>query len=95
MSAYAILQGRITDPEQFNQYIEKAGPTLGNHSVKLLAMDEAPTVVEGPVNYLRTVILEFDSEDHFKRWYESPEYRDAHNLRLAASEGTFVLVHGL
>jgi uncharacterized protein (DUF1330 family) len=92
MSVYAIAQGRIDDREQFDQYIALATPTLEAHNVKLLALDEHPTVVEGETQYPRTVILEFESSDAFFNWYNSDEYKAAREHRLSASEGRFILV---
>lgn len=95
MAVYAIAQGRIEDREQFNQYLEYSGPTIEAHNAKLLAVDEAPVEIEGAIDYPRTVILEFESEDHFYRWYDSPEYQAARKQREDASVGRFILVRGL
>jgi uncharacterized protein (DUF1330 family) len=46
------------------------------------------------MDYPRTVILEFESEEHFYRWYDSPEYRAARRHREDASVGRFILVRG-
>lgn len=94
MAVYAIAQGRIGDPQRFNEYLARSGPTLQAHSVKLLAIDESPLVIEGTTDYPRTVILEFESVGHFHRWYDSPEYADARQFREGASVGRFILVKG-
>lgn len=94
MSVYAIAQGRITDRKALNEYIAHAVPTLEAHAVKVLALDETPTMIEGEAEFPRTVILEFDNADAFHRWYNSPEYQAAREYRLAASVGTFILVNG-
>jgi uncharacterized protein (DUF1330 family) len=95
MTVYAIAQGRIEDQAQFSQYLARSGATLEAYGVRLLALDEAPIVVEGEADYPRTVILQFDSEAHFRRWYDSPEYRDARRYRDCAAVGRFLLVKGL
>jgi uncharacterized protein (DUF1330 family) len=95
MTVYAIAQGTITDRAQFNRYLEQSGPTLLAHGARLLAVDEAPAVVEGEVDYPRTVIIAFDSEAQFYAWYDSPEYRAARKEREAASVGRFLLVKGV
>lgn len=94
MSVYAIAQGRIEDRQQFDRYVAQAIPTLEAHRVKLLALDEAPAVIEGRVEYPRTVILEFESVQAFHAWYDSAEYRAARKLRREAHVGTFILVKG-
>ncbi|PUW32311.1 DUF1330 domain-containing protein, partial [Cronobacter sakazakii] len=39
-------------------------------------------------------VLEFDSFDDAKRFYESPAYQAAKAMRLKAATGTLVLVEG-
>ena len=94
MAVYAIAQGRIGDRQQFDRYVAQAIPTLEAHRVKLVALDEAPAVIEGTVEYLRTVVLEFESVRAFHAWYDSEEYRAARELRRDASAGSFILVKG-
>ncbi len=40
------------------------------------------------------LVLEFDSFDDAKRFYESPAYQAAKSMRLKAATGTLVLVEG-
>lgn len=94
MTVYAIAQGRIADRKAMNAYVAAAGPTLDRYGVKCLALDEAPEIVEGEVPFPRTVILEFESTDAFRRWYDSDEYRAARKIRECAAVGTFILVQG-
>lgn len=95
MTVYAIAQSRITDPQQMQVYIEAATPTLDPYGGRLLALDEAPQVIEGEITTPRTVIVCFDSADEFHTWYRSPEYQAAKRLREHALVGTFILVAGL
>ena len=94
MPVYAIAQGRIVNRQQFDLYVAAAIPTLQAHRVRLVALDETPAVIEGAIEYPRTVILEFESERAFHDWYDSPEYTAARQLRRHASLGTFILVNG-
>ena len=94
MTVYAIAQGTITDRDAFNRYLEKSGPTLLAYGVRLLAVDETPTAVEGELDHPRTVILSCESEEAFYRWYDSPEYQAARKERETASVGRFLLVRG-
>ncbi len=95
MSVLAIAQGRVNDRALMDEYVALAIPTVEAHDGKVLAFDEAPTLIEGTTDYPRTVVLEFESEQAFYRWYDSPEYRAARPLREKAAEGTFTLVQGL
>jgi uncharacterized protein (DUF1330 family) len=95
MSVFAIAQSRIKDQAALDAYVALAVPTLHEHGVEVLVFDEAPKVVEGTIDRPRTVILKFDSEEAFYRWYDSPEYQAAKQLREGAADGTFILTNGL
>ena len=94
MSTYLVVHSTIDDPELLDEYVEAAGPTLGIVPVKVLAVDTETKPVEGTPPGPRTVILEFDSENDFRTWYESPAYRAIIGKRHAATTGFGVLVQG-
>ena len=95
MPVYVVAQGRIEDRAKLDQYVGKALPTIGNHGGKVLGFDEAPEQIEGSVDHPRTVILEFDSKEAFRKWYDSPEYQEILPLRLESTPGSMILVSGL
>jgi uncharacterized protein (DUF1330 family) len=95
MTVYAISQSQTTDQEALDAYIALAVTTLEAHNVKVLALDDSPTNIEGAIERARTVILEFSDTAAFYAWYDSPEYQSAKKHRLNASIGTFILVEGI
>jgi uncharacterized protein (DUF1330 family) len=95
MSTYLVVNSTIDDPELLNEYVQAAGATLGIVPLKVLAVDTDCTTIEGEPSGPRTVILEFESEDDFRTWYESPEYQAIIGMRHAATKGFAVLVKGL
>ena len=60
-----------------------------------MAFDETPEVVEGTIDYPRTVIVEFATREAFRAWYDSPEYRAILPLRFEAAPGTLIVAQGL
>ncbi len=94
MSVYAIVQGKIENPELLSQYAAKAGATIGPYQGRVVAYDEEPVVIEGRMETPRTVVIEFPSMKEFRTWYESPEYQAVLPLRLKAAPGTLVVVRG-
>jgi uncharacterized protein (DUF1330 family) len=40
------------------------------------------------------VVLEFESIDRVKEWYNSPEYADLKKLRQSASKGNLIFADG-
>ena len=52
-------------------------------------------MLEGENRPGRVVVLEFPSREQAKRFYDSPEYQAILPLRLAAAEGSLLLVDGV
>jgi uncharacterized protein (DUF1330 family) len=95
MSAYFVVNCTIKNMDILNTYIEGAGASLGVVPLKLLAMDNESETIEGTPAGSRTVILEFESKDDFRTWYNSPEYQAVLGQRLEATEGFAVVAGGL
>ena len=74
------------------EYGEKAraAPSPG----RVLAVDDAPAVLEGDWHGQRAVIIEFEDEAAFRAWYDSPEDQKALKVRLKATDSRAALVHG-
>jgi uncharacterized protein (DUF1330 family) len=89
---YVILTEAIKDPEGMKAYGRAAGAAMGG--VKVLAVDTAPAVLEGAWHGDQTVVLEFDSVDAARAWYESDAYQNAAKLRQAAADCHAVIVSG-
>ncbi len=89
---YIILTEAINDPEGMKAYGRAAATAMGG--VTILAVDTAPTVIEGTWHGNQTVVLEFESVDAARAWYESEAYQKAAKLRLAAADCNAVIVSG-
>jgi uncharacterized protein (DUF1330 family) len=95
MSAYFVVNCSIKDMDLLNDYVKGAVGTLGVVPLKLLAMDNECETVEGKPAGSRTVILEFNSKDDFRTWYNSPEYQAIIGKRFTATEGFGLLALGV
>jgi uncharacterized protein (DUF1330 family) len=89
---YVILTEAIEDTEGMKAYGKAAGAAMGG--VNVLAVDTAPKVVEGTWHGDQTVVLEFESVDAARAWYESEVYQKAAKLRQAAADCNVVIVAG-
>jgi uncharacterized protein (DUF1330 family) len=89
---YVILTEAIKDPAGMDAYGRAAGPAMVQGSI--LAVDSQPEVLEGEWHGDRTVVLEFESVEAARAWYESPAYQKAKPLRLAAAECHAVIISG-
>jgi uncharacterized protein (DUF1330 family) len=89
---YVILTEAVKDPEGMKAYAQAAGAAMGG--VNVLAVDTAPKVVEGSWHGNQTVVLEFESVDAARAWYESEPYQKAAKLRQAAADCNVVILSG-
>jgi uncharacterized protein (DUF1330 family) len=90
---YVVLTEAIKDPEGMKAYGQAAGAAMGG--VNILAVDTAPNVVEGTWHGNQTVVLEFESVDAARAWYESEAYQKAVKLRQAAADCNVVILSGI
>jgi uncharacterized protein (DUF1330 family) len=95
MSVYVIAQGRIEDRKMLDEYVGKALPTIIAAGGKVLGFDEAPEIIEGEIAHPRTVILEFESKQAFRAWYDSADYQAVISLRTQSTPGTLIVANGL
>lgn len=95
MSVYFIVQGAVFDQDGLAEYGKLAGPSLKDVNVKALAVDNEVETIEGDWHGSRVVVLEFDNEESFRGWYNSPAYQEAVKLRVAATDSRSALVKGL
>jgi uncharacterized protein (DUF1330 family) len=95
MAVYSVVNVQVTDPARYAEYVEKAPATVARHGGKYLARGGEVEVLEGEWNPQRLVILEFESMERFKEWYNSPEYAPLKQLRGEAFVTEYVVVEGL
>lgn len=89
---YVILTEAIKDPEGMKAYGKAAGSAMSGATI--LAVDTAPEVIEGDWHGDQTVVLEFESVDAARAWYESEAYQKAAKLRQAAADCNGVILSG-
>lgn len=92
---YFLVNIRIKDAQTYGKYLERVDKVFEGSGGKYLAVDEQPDVLEGTWNYTRSVLIRFDSEDDFRKWYESAAYQEIIKYRLNASDCDGILIHGI
>jgi uncharacterized protein (DUF1330 family) len=96
MTAYMIVEENVTDPEGFQKYRNLGVATTIQHfGGKILAAGGTLETLEGDWHPNRLVILEFESVEHAKRWYNSDEYAPLKDIRLKTTNSQAVLVQGI
>jgi uncharacterized protein (DUF1330 family) len=93
--AYVIAETDVRDPEQYERYRAAVAAALAAGGGRFIARGGELAVLEGNWEPKRLVLLEFDDLEAAKRWYDSPEYREARRLREGAATLRMVAVEGL
>ncbi|GIK24499.1 MAG: hypothetical protein BroJett006_07450 [Betaproteobacteria bacterium] len=93
--AYIIAQASVTNPEQYEGYKALAGAAVAKYGGKYIVRGGATHLLEGDWAPPRLVILEFESVEQAKRFYDSPEYRAAREQRQGAAQMNMLVVEGL
>jgi uncharacterized protein (DUF1330 family) len=95
VSVYAIGLITIHDRDGYGAYERGFMEIFSKYQGRLLAVDEAPTVLEGEWPWTRTVLLEFPDQAALDRWYRSSEYQALAEERFRAADAAIAVVKGL
>jgi uncharacterized protein (DUF1330 family) len=90
---YVIARVTVTDPEAYAEYARGATEAIRRYNGRPLVRGGAHEALEGEARP-RNVVIEFDSVEQARRYYNSPEYQAAKARREGACIGEFVLVEG-
>ena len=93
---YIIVDMKISDPEQYKQYMAAAPVAVKAAGGEYLVRGGRSEVLEGDWQPGRTAVLRFPSYDQAKVWYDSEIYRQARAKRAGAtSHFHMILVEGV
>jgi uncharacterized protein (DUF1330 family) len=93
MSAYLVVNfEKVKDQDKLKEYSEKVSPYTAKYGGSLLAASPEPMVLEGNLNSIRTLIIEFPDLASLNQWYESPDYQPLKELRQAGVDATLSIV---
>ncbi len=95
MTVYMVGQIDITDLETFKRDSEQVASTVKQYGGQYLVRGGSIEPLEGGLSRTRWVVIEFDSKESVKNWYNSEEYAPLIKLRQSAPEGDLVRVEGL
>jgi uncharacterized protein (DUF1330 family) len=95
MAAYLLAQLTVHDPESFGRYREAVAPLVDRFGGRYRVRGGAIDVLEGDLGAERLVVIEFQSRDAARLFYDSPEYQQILPLRQRAADGSVVIVEGV
>ena len=95
MSAYVILDIEVTDPQGYDGYKKEGAATLAPYGGKPRIRGEVIECLEGSWQPRRLVMIEFESMEKARAWWNSPEYSQAKKLRHRSANTNVILVDGM
>lgn len=95
MAAYVILDIDVKDPAGYEEYKRRGAPTILAYGGRPLARGGGTEVLEGNWQPKRVVIIEFNTLEEAKRWWNSPEYNAAKKLRHKSADTNVIFLEGL
>jgi uncharacterized protein (DUF1330 family) len=92
--AYLVVDAKSTDPERMVEYRRLSSIAVEKFGGRFLVRGGAYEVLEGQWQPQRLVVIEFESRERAKAFYDSPEYVAARQARAGVSSFDMVLVEG-
>jgi uncharacterized protein (DUF1330 family) len=95
MAGYIIGQLKdITDAEAFSAYQAGAGPALAKYGGKLLVNSTKIDSGDGDWSPEGIVVVEFESLEQAKKFYNSPEYQGVIGQRFSSADSAVIFADG-
>ena len=91
MAAYLLAAISIDNAEAYVEYVERGMAAAEKNPVKVLAIDDAPRLMEGTLPAKRFVLMEFADDAALQAFYHSEEYQSAIPIRQANAETSFLV----
>jgi uncharacterized protein (DUF1330 family) len=95
MPAYVIAEIQVSDPVRYEDYRKQVLATIEAYGGRFLVRGGSAELLEGNRNPDRIVLLEFESLERAKAWWDSEEYRSPKALRQETAEARILLVGGI
>ncbi len=95
MAAYLIANVDVKDTEKFQDYLKATPAVIKQFGGKFLVRGGDFEICEGSWNPKRLVLVEFESMQKAKQFYNSPEYTAIIDLRQSSAYTEWVFVDGL
>ena len=93
--AYVLCDIDVTDPDTYEDYKRLSTLAGEKYGARFLVRGGAVENLEGDRTPSRVVLLEFEDEAAAHRWYDSPEYAEAREVRQRAATSSFLLLQGV
>lgn len=96
MAAYVIADVKVSDPQQYKQYMALSPGAIAAAGGRFIVRGGRHETLEGGWQPNRLVVLEFPDYAHAQAFYDSALYRAAREARAGATESfNMVVVDGV
>ena len=95
MPAFVIVNIVVRDPVRYEDYKLLAQDAVAAHGGRYVARGGTVEQLEGEWSPSRLVILEFPTVEQARKWWDSPEYRPARDIRQSCATTQMVVTQGL
>ena len=95
MKGFVIVDIEILDQGKYQKYRQMAASSIEQYGGNYLVRGGRIQPLEGDWSPERLAIVEFESLEKAKAWYDSPEYAPAKQIRQEASRGKILIVEGV
>ena len=92
MSAYIIVDVKVTDPVQYEDYKKLAAATVEAYDGRYIVRGGTAEQLEGDRTPNRIVVLEFPTLERAKEWWASEDYKPAKAMRHASATSQMIVV---
>ena len=94
MPGYVIVEIDVLDPAGYEEYKNQAGATVMAYGGTYIVRGGATETLEGDWKPKRLVVLEFESVQRAKDWWNSQEYREPKKMRQRTAQARMIVVEG-
>ena len=92
---YVIAEVDVTDPTTMQKYGEKVPETLAPFNHHYLVRTSKIQTLEGEPPKGGIVLIDFDSAEKAREWYDSPAYAAIRPIRQSAAKSRIFIVEGV
>ena len=94
MAAYIIAMVNVTDQDKYKNYMVKAKEACEKYGGTYLVRGGDTQIMEGAFPWSRVVVLQFDSTEQARAFYNSVEYQAGKKERAGAADFNMMIVQG-
>ena len=95
MVAFIVAQLKVHDQAMFQRYRDAVTPLVDRFGGRYRVRGGELEVLEGDWPFPRLTIIEFQSRNAARLFFDSPEYRKIQPLREKSADGTVVIAEGM